>query len=320
MKVLLVGASGFVGRHMMRRLLADGIACRAAVHRNDAGFSDEVEVVRGARLDADFDWAPMLAGCDAVIHLGARVHVMDETSADPLHAYRKTNVDGSLRLARQARDGGIQRFIFLSSIKANGEATSSGAPFSEMSELRPVDPYGISKLEAEQGLQKLTQSGGMTHVIIRPPLVYGPGVRGNFLAMMRWLQRGIPLPVRSINNQRSLIGVDNLVDLIAICLSSPAAANQTFLASDGEDLSTPELLSRLANALGTRARLLPFPVPILALAAATLGQRAKFDRLNDSLQVSSGKTRAQLGWRPPASVDDGFRATADWFLKVRQPG
>jgi nucleoside-diphosphate-sugar epimerase len=303
---------------MMRRLLADGISCRAAVHRDDNGFPEGIEIVRGARLDADFDWSNMLSGCDAVIHLGARVHVMNETSVDPLAEYRRTNVDGTLRLARQARAVGIRRFVFLSSIKANGEATAPGAPFTELSTPQPVDPYGISKLEAEQGLQELSGASNMAHVIIRPPLIYGPGVRGNFISMMRWLQRGVPLPLRSIENRRSLIGIDNLVDVIAHCLASPAATNQLFLASDGEDLSTPDMLGRLADAIGARARLLPFPSPLLAVAARSLGQGAKLDRLRDSLQVSPAKAINILGWRAPVSVDEGFRSTAAWFLEAER--
>jgi nucleoside-diphosphate-sugar epimerase len=319
-KILLVGASGFVGRHVMRRLMADGLDFRAAVHRNDAGFPLGIETVKGIRLDSDFDWSSGLSGCDAVIHLGARVHVMGDASADPLAEYRRINVEGTLQLARQASEAGVRRFVFLSSVKANGEATAPGRTFAEDDVPAPLDPYGISKLEAECGLQHLAQETDMGIVILRPPLVYGPGVQANFLSMMRWLRRGIPLPLGSIDNRRSLIAVENLVDLIITALSHPAATNQVYMASDGDDLSTPELLRRLASALGTKAHLLAFPPALLARLAMLTGQQDKVNRLRESLRIDIGKARRGLGWQPPVSIDEGLRRTAEWFLGGERHG
>ncbi|MCD0422651.1 NAD-dependent epimerase/dehydratase family protein [Rubrivivax sp. JA1024] len=313
MTTLVVGASGFVGRHLLRRLSDDRRDLRVAVHHNTAGITAGIDVVRGS-LEPGFDWRPVLTGCDAVVHLAARVHVMSDDSRAPLAEYRRANVDGTLSLARQAAEVGVRRFVFLSSVKACGEATPSGRPLTEDDSPAPQDPYGVSKSEAEAGLRSLAQAGGIEVAILRPPLVYGPGVRANFLSMMRWLQRGVPLPLASIDNRRSLVGSDNLVDLIAVCLDHPAAAGETFFASDGDDLSTPDLLRRLAAALGTRARLLPAPAALLIAAATVLGQSAAAQRLCSSLQVDIGKARRLLGWTPPHSVDDQLARTARWYL------
>jgi nucleoside-diphosphate-sugar epimerase len=314
-KVLLVGGSGFVGQHLIRRFISDGFAFRAAIHRNNDGFPPTVEVIRNTRLDANCDWSAALDGCDSVVHLGARVHIMDDASADALAEYRRTNVEGTLRLGRQASEAGIRRFVFLSSVKVMGESTGPGSAFTESDAPAPLSPYGISKLEAEIGLENLACGSDMDVVILRSPLIYGPGVRANFLSMMRWLYRGVPLPLSSIDNGRSLIGVGNLVDLMVRSLVHPAAANEVFLASDGEDLSTPELLRRLAHALGTKAYLLPFPPTLLASLAKLTRQQDAFSRLRDSLRIDISKTRLRLGWRPPVTVNDGLRQTAAWFLR-----
>jgi nucleoside-diphosphate-sugar epimerase len=226
-------------------------------------------------------------------------------------------VDGTLNLARQAAERGVQRFIFLSSVKVNGEQTLSGKQFAAQDKAVPVDAYAISKWEAEQGLLKIAQESRMEVVIIRPPLVYGPGVKANFLAMMRWLHKGLPLPLGAIQNKRSFVALDNLVDLVVTCLDHPAAANQVFLAGDGEDLSTPELLRRLGLALGSPARLLPVPVPLLKSGAALLGKSDMAQRLCGSLQVDISKARTLLGWSPPISVDEGLRRTAQFFLNEK---
>ncbi len=238
---------------------------------------------------------------------------MDDQAKDPLAEFRAVNVAGTLNLARQAVSAGVKRFVFISSIKVNGEGTASGKPYTADDTPMPVDPYGISKLEAEQGLQALSQETGMEVVIIRPVLVYGPGVKANFRSMMSWLRKGIPLPLGATGNKRSLVAVDNLVDLIATCIDHPAAANQTFLVSDGEDLSTTQLLQRMGKALGRPARLLPVPASLLQAGAAMLGKRAIAQRLCGSLQVDIGKTRELLGWAPPVSVDDALRKTARAF-------
>lgn len=265
-------------------------------------------------LGPETDWWQPVSGVDVVIHTAARVHMMHEPAADLLAEYRRVNVQGTLNLARQAAAAKVRRFIFLSSIKVNGEETASGVPFKADDVPAPADGYGVSKREAEDGLRKLASETGMEIVVIRPPLVYGPGVKANFLSMMRWLSKGVPLPFGAVRNKRSLVALDNLVDLLVACINHPAAANQTFLVSDGEDLSTTELLSRTGAALGKPARLIPVPVSILTAAAFLAGKREIARRLCSSLQVDISKTRDLLGWVPPVSVDEALRATARHFL------
>ena len=268
-------------------------------------------MVRVCRIDgvhAGTDWSAALAGCDTVIHLAARVHVMRDGSQDPLDEYRKVNVAGTMRLAESAATAGVKRLVLVSSIKVNGERTLPGRAFTEMDAPAPLDPYGISKAEAEAELLALAATGRMQVVVIRPPLVYGPGVKANFLSMARWLARGIPLPLGAVrDNRRSLVGLDNLVDLILTCMRHPAAANQVFLAGDGEDLSTAALLHRTAAALGVRARLIPVPVPVLVAGGRLLGRGDAVRRLCGSLQVDISKARGVLGWAPPVAVDEGLR-------------
>jgi UDP-glucose 4-epimerase len=235
---------------------------------------------------------------------------MADKAADPLEEFRRVNVQGTLNLARQAAAAGVRRFVFISSIKVNGEATQLGRSFTADDAPAPLDAYGVSKMEAEQGLRELAAQTGMEVIIIRPPLVYGPGVKANFAAMMRWLQRGVPLPLGAIHNQRSLVALDNLVDLIVTCHTHPAAANQTFLVSDGEDVSTSELLRRMGQALDRPARLLPVPQSWLKLAAAMVGKSDVAQRLCGSLQVDISKTRQLLSWTPPLSLDQGLKRAA----------
>ena len=252
-----------------------------------------------------------LTGSHIVIHLAARVHVMNDTATNSLEAYRRVNVQGTLNLARQAAAIGVRRFLFLSSIKVNGEATQPSHPFAADEAPAPLDDYGISKMEAEQGLREIAVETGMEVVIIRPPLVYGPGVKANFASMMRWLRRGVPLPLGAIQNQRSLVALDNLVDLVVTCLTHPAAANQTFLVSDGEDVSTTELLRRMGKAMQCPAHLIPVPARLLKGAAALLGKQDVAQRLCNSLQVDIQKTRQLLGWNPPLTLDQGLKKAAD---------
>ncbi|WP_313089525.1 SDR family oxidoreductase [Pseudomonas sp.] len=316
MRVLLTGATGFVGQGLLERMSAlVDLELIAAVRRPVSGLPERVtsQVVGG--LEADTDWRKLLDGVEVVIHSAARVHVMNDTSSDPLTEFRKVNVEGTLNLARQAAAAGVRRFIFISSIKVNGEGTPVGAPYLADAQPAPADPYGISKMEAEQGLRALAAETGMEVVIIRPVLVYGPGVKANFLSMMRWLHKGVPLPFGAIHNRRSLVALDNLVDLVVICIDHPAAANQTFLVSDGEDLSTSELLRRMGSALGKPARLLPVPSRLLEIGAAMVGKQALAQRLCGSLQVDIGKTRELLDWTPPVSVDEALRKTAKHFLE-----
>ncbi|SEL28559.1 UDP-glucose 4-epimerase [Atopomonas hussainii] len=319
MRILLTGASGFVGRAVLARLQTDAqYQVRCALRQLPAvGWpaDADIEAQQCPDLSADADWQPLLAGVDGVIHCAARVHVMHEQAADPLAEFRRVNVQGTLRLAQQAAQAGVKRFVFVSSVKVNGEQTAPGQAFSADDSPQPSDPYGISKLEAEQALLALAQQTGLEVVIVRPPLVYGPGVKANFLSMMRWLRRGVPLPLGAINNRRSLVAVANLADLLVHCLQHPQAANQRFMVSDGADLSTAELLRKLAHSLGAPSRLVPVPSRWLAAVAALLGAASIAQRLCGSLQVDIEKTRQRLQWSPPLSTEQALARTAEDFLQ-----
>ena len=316
----VTGANGFVGSALLRTL--SRTTDRPVIGLTRGGAFSPPAAVKMYRVDdlaacsaEHLPWADM----DVIVHCAARVHVMNDPAADPLQAFRHVNVAGTLQLARLAAEAGVRRFVFLSSIKVNGEQTFPGQPFRPDQEPAPLDPYGLSKYEAELGLQALSRKTGMEVVIIRPPLVYGPGVRANFLAMMRWLSRGIPLPLGGVtDNRRSLVALDNLVDLIVLCLDHPAAANQILLVSDAEDLSTAELLRRMAQALGRTARLLPVPPGVLRLGAKMLGRSSVAERLCGSLQVDISKTRELLAWSPPLGVNEGLRRTAEHWLQSEE--
>lgn len=309
--VLVTGGNGFVGAAVAKRLKADHRVVYSTMRANVV----QPDVRQAPDLSANANWFPVLDGINIVVHTAARVHVMNDNAANPLEAFRAANVEGTLALARQATEVGVRRFVFISSIKVNGEFTASGIAFTAEDTPAPIDAYGISKAEAEAGLLQIARDTGMHVVIIRPPLVYGPSVKANFQSMMRWLQRGVPLPFGSIRNKRSLVALDNLVDLITVCIDHPAAANQIFLAADGEDMSTPELLRRVAAALGTRARLLSVPQSLLTGAASLIGKPAIAQRLCSSLQVDISAARYVLGWQPPLSVEEGLQQTAEWFLR-----
>lgn len=313
--VLVSGATGFVGRALCSELLQREYGIRAVARYFSRPVDGHYELVNISSIEATTDWSSALHGIDAVVHLAARVHVMCDTATSPLTEFRRVNVEGTLQLARQAAVAGVRRFVYLSSIKVNGESTRLGQTFTFEDILAPQDPYGISKYEAEVGLRQLAKETDLEVVIIRPPLVYGPGVKANFLSMMRWLWCGIPLPLGAIHNKRSLVALDNLVDLIVTCLNHPAAANQTFLVSDGEDLSTTELLRRMGDALGKPTRLIPMPVSWLQFGATMLGCHDMAQRLCESLQVDIAKTREVLGWTPPVSVDEGLRRVAGDFVR-----
>lgn len=305
--ILITGASGFVGSAVVARLARAGMQSRACIRRDYDHVQDGAHVVRVGDLTASADWSEALTGVDIVVHAAARVHVMDDTATDPLAEFRRVNVLGTLNLARQAKTAGVRRFIFISSIKVNGEATRSGAYFSADDPPAPLDPYGISKMEAEQGLRQISADTGMEVVIIRPPLVYGPGVKANFAALMRAVQKGWPLPLGAVHNQRSFVALDNLVDFIITCTTHPQAANQTFLVSDGHDLSTTELVRGMAQAAGVSARLLPVPVRAIQAVGSLLGKGDAMQRLCGNLQVDIAKSRHLLDWVPPISVDEGLR-------------
>jgi nucleoside-diphosphate-sugar epimerase len=304
---LVTGATGFVGAGLLARLARDGVKTLACVRGELVLLPGDVRVVPVSEINANTDWCQVLAGVKSVVHLAARVHVMHDTEADPLTAFRTVNVDCTLNLARQAADIGVKRFVFVSSVKVNGECTSLGQAYTEADVPNPQDPYGQSKHEAEQGLRLLSAETGMGVVIIRPPLVYGPSVKANFAALMRAVQRGWPLPLGMVHNQRSLVALDNLVDFIVTCITHPKAVNQTFLVSDGQDLSTTELVSGMAQAAGVPARLLPLPVWALQAGASLLGKRDAVQRLCGNLQVDISKARSLLGWVPPVSVEEGLR-------------
>lgn len=311
MNILITGASGFIGSALVRSLLShSSFSISTAVRDRSVQFPSGVQTFQVGDLDSHCDWSRPLQGVNVVIHTAARVHVQSDDRADSLAKCRRVNVAGTLNLARQAKLAGVQRFIYLSSIKVNGEATLSGNPFSAEHQPDPADPYAISKYEAEKCLLEAVAGVGFEIVIIRPPLVYGFGVKANFQMMMRWLDKGIPLPLGAIHNKRSFVALDNLLSLIVTCIDHPAAANQIFLVSDGEDLSTTELLQRLAQAMGRSARLIPVPAGLLKLGGTLLGRRAMVQRLCGSLQVDISKTREVLDWNPPISVDEGLKRAA----------
>lgn len=316
--ILVTGATGFVGSGVIMRLLQVKKLVRAAARSEMHQFSEKVDRVRVGDLNPEIDWSDVLSGIDCIVHLAARVHVMRDEAVDPLTEFRRVNVEGTLNLARQGALAGVRRFVFVSSIKVNGESTVPGKPFSPDDPPDPQDPYGTSKYEAERALLELVSETGMEVVIIRPPLVYGPGVKANFASMMSWLDRGVPLPLGSVNNKRSFVALDNLIDLIVTCLDHPKAANQTFLVSDGADMSTTQLLQRMGHALGKPARLIPVPVGVMQVAANLLGKGAVAQRLFGSLQVDSSKARDLLGWKPGVTVDVALRKTADAFYAARK--
>ena len=312
--IIVTGATGFVGREVVASAVRQGLAVRAASRRApDAGVAGAT-FVRAPELDARSDWRRTLEGAAVVVHTAARVHVMKDRAVEPLAEYRRANVAGTAAIATQAAAVGVRRFVFISSIKVNGERTVAGRPFHASDHVAPTDPYGISKREAECALFAIQAKTGMEVVVIRPVLVYGPGVKANFATMMRWVRRGVPLPFGAVHNARSLVALPNLVDLVLTCVRHPAAAGETFLVSDGDDLSTTQLLRRLAGALDVRSRLVPVPAVALRLAARLAGAEDLACRLLDSLQVDIEPTRKVLSWTPPMSVEDALRTTASAYL------
>ena len=313
MTTLVTGANGFIGSALCSRLRRDGVSVRGAVRLLTSQIDGTESLVIGS-ISSETDWTSVLRNVDQVVHLAARVHVMNDKSPDPLAEFRRVNVEGTANFARQAAAAGVKRFVFLSSIKVNGAFTEAGQPFTADDVPSPEDPYGVSKHESEQLLRQITDETGIEVVIIRPPLVYGPGVKANFESLMRWLARGVPLPLAAVTeNRRSLLAVDNLVDLIVTCLNHPAAANQTFLVGDDEDLSTAELLKRMGAAMERPARLFYMPPALLKLGATSLNKSGIYQRLCSSLQLDITKTRQLLGWTPPLSVDEGLRRAAAGF-------
>ena len=304
--ILVTGATGFVGQAVLGQLLEHESHNVTLALRVASGFDRCTAHVVGDITNAT-DWSTALNNQQVVVHAAARAHIMKDEVPDPLEEYRRVNVDGTLNLARQASVAGVKRFIFISSIKVNGEQTPLGQPFAADDMAAPKDAYGITKWEAEQGLGKIAAETDMEIVIVRPPLVYGPGVKGNFASIIKLVEKGFPLPLGAIHNQRSLVALDNLVDLIITCIDHPAAANQVFLAGDGQDLSTTELLLGLAKAAGKRSSLIPIPSFLLMLAATLFGKKPVAQRLLGSLQVDISKACDLLGWEPPLSTEEGLR-------------
>jgi nucleoside-diphosphate-sugar epimerase len=308
-RTLVTGATGFVGRALLRRLLADGGSVRAVVRPASDALPAQVESMAVDDIGPATDWTRGLAGVDAIVHLAARAHVLRDSTPDAYALYGAVNTRGALRLAEAAAAAGVRRFVFLSSARVHGER-STGAPFTESSPLAADDPYGRSKADAERGLASLASTGKLEPVILRPPLVYGPGARGNFARLVGLIARGVPLPLGAVRNRRSLVFVDNLVDAIASALKHPAAAGETFMVSDGEDVSTPELVRRIARALGKPARLVPVPGALLRIGGTLAGRADDVARLVDDLVVDSSKIRAFLGWSPVFTLDEGLAETA----------
>lgn len=307
--MLVTGASGFVGRTLCAELVRRGYSVRAALRTPENFDIAGCETVRISGIDSHTDWNHALQGVTTVIHLAARVHVMRDDASDPLEEFRRVNVAGTEHLACSAAANGVRRFVYVSSIKVNGEETSGEKMFTEMDVPSPQDPYGVSKWEAEQALHRVSQKTGLEVAVMRPPLVYGPGVKGNFAQMLKVLSKDIPLPLASIDNLRSLVYVGNLADALILCAVHPAAAGQTYLVSDGEDVSTSELLQQLGAASGHPARLFPCPSALLKLSGMFLGKSSQVARILGSLRVESSKIRNELNWNPPYSLRDGLQIT-----------
>lgn len=309
MNVFVTGANGFVGQSLVKTLLKTEHNVISGVREYPLKKLDcEYRLI--GNLEDNTSLTSILKDVDVIVHSAARVHVMNDKSTDPLSEFRKVNVEGTLNLAREAVKAGVKRFVFISSIKVNGESTEPGKPYTAESRPSPVDPYGISKYEAEQALLALAQETGLEISIVRPVLVYGPNVRANFLTMMKWVERGVPLPFGAIHNKRSIVALDNLVDLILICAVHPAAINQVFFASDGNDLSTTQMIQQLGTAFGKPARLLPIPMKLLSCVFTLLGKKSLSQRLCSSLQVDITKNKRLLGWTPPVSVNAAMYKTA----------
>ena len=318
--VLITGANGFAGRSVCRLLLKRGWRVRAAVRdptqadalRNTLDAPEDLEVVLVQNIGPDTHWKELFRECKAVVHLAARVHMMRDHAVDPLGEFRRVNREATIKLAGDAVAAGVRKFLFASTVKVNGEDSGIGG-FRESDPPAPADPYAISKFEAEQALLALAQAGTLDVTILRPPLMYGPGVKGNFLSLLRAVAKGLPLPLGAVANRRSLLYVENFADSIAAALAQPRAASRVFLVSDGDDMSTPEIVRRVARALGRPARLLSVPRRLLLLAGSCCGNRAAVERLVGNLAVDITSIRTDLGWTPPFAVDAGLLATARWY-------
>ncbi|CCN81688.1 UDP-glucose 4-epimerase [Vibrio nigripulchritudo SFn27] len=312
MKLLVTGGTGFVGSQVCQQALYEGweVACQ---HRNHPPKQDKIELFK-LEVGSATDWSESLRGVDCIVHCAARVHQMHDEYTNPLDAYREVNTKGTTNLALQAAQAGVKRLIFLSSVKVNGESTEVGKPFTSKVEGAPSDPYGLSKFEAEKELHVIAKKTGLEIVIIRPPLVYGPGVKANFLTLLKVVKLGLPLPLGSIKNTRSLVFIENLVDLILECAVNPDAKGHTFLASDEKSVSTPELLKCIAASMSKRYWVIPFPSAMLKLTASLVGKSDIVERLAGNLEVDPTQTFDVLSWKPPVSFEDGIKKTVNQFV------
>lgn len=311
--ILVTGATGFVAKSLIPYLSKSGHQVRAALRGSDSpSWLRDVEKMSVGDIDAETDWSQTLQGIDCVIHLAARVHVMKETEANPLDAFRMVNVEGTTRLYQQASQAAVKRFLFLSTIKVNGESTNQ-SPFQADDPKVPADPYGVSKKEAEDRLLSLAKESDTEVVIIRPPLIYGPGVKGNFLRLAKLVSLSWPLPLGNTENKRSLVYIDNLCSFLTTCVEAPNCGNQVFLVSDGSDLSTTDLFKLMAQGLGKRSFLFSFPASLIHFFARMLGRTSEYDRLFGSLQVSIEKNKELVDWTPPVSPEEGIQATMKWY-------
>jgi nucleoside-diphosphate-sugar epimerase len=314
-KILITGATGFVGSPLCTEMLRQQWHVKAASRARDS-FPLSVEPVLVGRIDQATGWTNAVSNVDVVIHLAARVHVMKDTAADPLAEFLKVNLHGTINLARQAADAGVKRLVYVSSIKVNGESTKEAHPFTETDKSNPKDAYAESKWQAEQALHQIAAETGLELVIIRPPLIYGPQVKGNFIRLFKAIDKGIPLPLAAATNIRNLVYVDNLVAALAICAVHKAAAGKTYLVSDGDDISVTMLVEKIAQLLGRNSRSFYVPVSLLRAAGTLLGRSEQVDRLFDSLRISDQKIRTELAWTQPYSLEQGLQATAAWYRSV----
>ncbi|MEW6267176.1 MAG: SDR family oxidoreductase [Thermodesulfobacteriota bacterium] len=314
--LIITGANGFIGRAVCAEAAALGYRVRTVVRTagRAEGLPSGVETFPLGDIGPQTDWRDALAGGRAVIHLAARVHQVHDPAPDPLAAHRAVNLDGTIRLAQAAAAQGLKRLVFLSSVKVNGEGRDR--PYTEADRPAPADPYGLSKWEAEQALSRLASENGLEVAILRPPLVYGPGVKANFLRLLEMVKSGLPLPLASVNNRRGLLFLGNLVSAILACLNHPEAAGRTYLVSDGEDVSSPELIRRLARVMKRPARLLPCPPLVLRWAGRIMSRTDEVERLLGSLAVDDSLIRRELGWNPPYTLDQGLQETVEWFLSM----
>ena len=319
MRIAVTGSNGFVGASLAETLLKRGYFIRVIVRKSSRQPETRLagDCVSVGNIDATTEWEAALKGMDIIVHLAARVHVMNESHRDSLNLYRKVNLDGTVRLALQAAGSGIKRFIYISTIKVNGEQTD-GTAFNADDIPAPSDPYSISKYEAEQKLREISAASGMEVVVIRPPVIYGPGVGANILRLMRLVESGIPLPLKSVQNARSMVSLGNITDLIIQCLEQDAAAGNTFLVSDGDDMLPPLLIENIALHMNVKPRLFAFPVALLRFAGKVSGRERVVNRLCNSLRVDIKKTREILGWSPPQSTYDAIKQMVIWYLGSNQ--